>query len=362
MATLQEAWTSTGVLDTVSGGQVLGGTSQFASLPPAGMAVVTSIDVMTGARNWSHDLITDVAPGYVIHPPVLVEGQVWTGWSQVSRGPGGWQCGGGFVKLDPETGSREFTWPDQPTALVPYGEALAAAFRPCHSLPSGLVVLDPSQPLSILWRGPAGAQVGRPVLVGELLLTSDAAMLHAFPAAGCGAPECAPLWTVDLGRVVRAVAAGPDGQAVVLAGPADGPTEMLVVDAVDGSVVWQAVTGGAGAELAVGGDTVYVAGGDQVQAYDAAGCGATTCEPVWTAALPSPVSANLAIAGGVVYAASSDGTVTARAAAGCGATTCEPIAQVSVPGQPTDLVVSNGRLLVGQGRGVTAVITAFAPS
>lgn len=105
-----------------------------------------------------------------------------------------------------------------------------------------------------------------------------------------------------------------------------------------------------------------MAAGDALQAYPAAGCGAPDCLPTWEASLPTTVSASLAVAGGLVYVGTADGTVGAYDAGGCGAAACAAVAQVDVAASPTDIVVSGGRLFVGQGRGLGADITAFAPA
>ncbi|MBN2624106.1 MAG: PQQ-binding-like beta-propeller repeat protein [Acidimicrobiales bacterium] len=364
VGTLTEIWTAGGVLDSVYGGHVLGGTDRMnTSLPPTGSAYVTSLDAGTGALNWRHDLQEYVGTrnaAQVTAPPVVVGDQVWTGWYQLYY-DGYWRCKVGMAKLDLATGERTFTWPDGPRAFVPYGEQVAASFQPCSGTSAPLAVLDPAQPLSVLWQG-TGASVSRPVLVGERLLTDGATTLQAYAAEGCGAGECAPQWTADLGITVEAVAAGQGDQALVLGRASGGPTELVAVDTTDGSIAWRAVAGGTVGRLAVAGSTVYVAAGDALQAYPTAGCGAPECLPTWEASLPTTVSASLAVAGGLVYVGTTDGAVGAYDAGGCGAASCAAVAQVDVAASPTDVVVSGGRLFVGQGRGLGADITAFAPA
>ena len=60
------------------------------------------------------------------------------------------------------------------------------------------------------------------------------------------------------------------------------------------------------------------------------------------------VTTDIVGAGGVIYALSQDGTVSAFDAKGCGAPSCPPVAQVSLGGQPTGtLIVASGHLYAG---------------
>jgi hypothetical protein len=83
-----------------------------------------------------------------------------------------------------------------------------------------------------------------------------------------------------------------------------------------------------------------------------------------SAALPDAVAANLAVAGGVLYAGASDGTVTAFDAAGCGSPACGAVVTIAAGGVPEALVVSGGRpyVSVPGSLGGTGSVTAFAPA
>jgi outer membrane protein assembly factor BamB len=48
-----------------------------------------------------------------------------------------------------------------------------------------------------------------------------------------------------------------------------------------------------------------------VTALPAAGCGAPTCEPLWSVTVPGAVSSTPVIEGGTLYVGSSTGTLTA---------------------------------------------------
>jgi outer membrane protein assembly factor BamB len=85
------------------------------------------------------------------------------------------------------------------------------------------------------------------------------------------------------------------------------------------------------------------------------GCGVSTCPPPWTGTpTDSPVTEQPAVANGVAFVGTADGTVLAYAARGCSApfSACQPIwsddVGSEITGAPT---VSEGRLYVGTSDG-----------
>jgi hypothetical protein len=81
----------------------------------------------------------------------------------------------------------------------------------------------------------------------------DLTTLSDFPLAGCGAADCSPTWTLDLGSPVTTVAAVAGGSTVfVLRG-----TDLVAVDRATGTIAWTAPLDGAATGLAVTDDTVY---------------------------------------------------------------------------------------------------------
>ncbi len=154
----------------------------------------------------------------------------------------------------------------------------------------------------------SAANTGSPAIANGVIYIANET-LYAFDAAGSakcsGTPKvCAPLWT---------------------AATSDFPTYSAP---------------------AVANGTVYVGSwGSKLYVFDAAGsrnCSATAtakrCTPLWTATTPSSIGGTPAIAYGVVYTVSADGTLSAFSAAGstkCSATatakTCTPL-WTSAPG------------------------------
>ncbi len=187
---------------------------------------------------------------------------------------------------------------------------------------------------------------------GVLYVGSQDHKLYAFDQYGgsgtcSGSPKtCTPLWTAATGGVIGesspAVANG-----VVYIGSADG--KLYAFDAAGGSTtcsgspktctpLWTGATGGAiqGSPTVVNG-VVYVGSNDyKLYAFDAAGgsgrCSGTpkTCTPLWTAATGGVVTPSPAVAGGVVYVGSDDGTLYAFDAAG-GSSTCSGTPKTCTP-------------------------------
>ena len=94
---------------------------------------------------------------------------------------------------------------------------------------------------------------------------------------------------------------------------------------------------------------------------NAAGCGAATCEPLWSAAIDgTTIAAQPAVSGdgedAVVFVGTSGGTVAAVAATGCGYDICDaPLWQASVGAAVTGApAVSAGAVVVGTASGQVA--------
>ena len=180
-------------------------------------------------------------------------------------------------------------------------------------------------------------------------------------AAGCGAPTCAPLWTAQLpGAAGQTSAAGAFAYALV---PFSTPATLVALDRATGAVAWTAgfpdLWPGS---MTLADGAVHVVSDGALSTFDAAGCGAPTCSPMWTADLGGAAAGGVISGGGLVFQGLADGRVVAFDAAGCGAATCSPLATVTVAGTPRGLVVDGGRLFVTSTSGSTSSVTAFAPA
>lgn len=128
----------------------------------------------------------------------------------------------------------------------------------------GLHILDVATG-AVAWTGQAGSGLaGNFVVTDDVILvaTKDQRLL-AFPANGCGAATCSPLWDAALGAGTH--------------------------------------------RLAAGGDVVFVAAGAEIQAFAVGGCGAATCAPL------APLVAGSEITGGPIV---HEGRVVVGTAAG----------------------------------------------
>jgi outer membrane protein assembly factor BamB len=128
------------------------------------------------------------------------------------------------------------------------------------------------------WRGTwtIDAPKRTPALANGRLYAGTDFGLAVYDAAGCGAPACAPLW--ETGPL-------PSGEG--------SPGQALQQAAVAGDVVFVPV----------------MADGLQARlvAFDADGCGAPRCEPIWGVDLPGRVIGELAISGGHIYVPTEQG-------------------------------------------------------
>jgi outer membrane protein assembly factor BamB len=150
--------------------------------------------------------------------------------------------------------------------------------------------------------------------------------LEAAPVAGCGALDCSPSWRMQVG-----VNNAPSGSSYWYGSFGDGPLvadglvftgpqqkgQPLVAVRTTGcsqtcAPVWSApLEGGVSGVPADSGGVLYVAEGPVVAAYRAAGCGATTCGPIWTTSFRGigVVNATPAVGGGRVVTPTADGMV-----------------------------------------------------
>jgi outer membrane protein assembly factor BamB len=190
------------------------------------------------------------------------------------------------------------------------------------------------------WQAALGELVfsSSPAVVGGVLyIGSMDGTLWAYPAEGCGADLCeTPLWqSTNLTQILDSPTVA-DG--VVYIGSQTSPdSNDGLLSAFDahgcGAAIceplWQ---GAAGKESilesspAVGGGFVYVGAFDgKLYAFDAHGCGRALCRPVWTGATGGTIESSPTVVGGVVYIGSDDGKLYAFAAGGCGRAACRPL-------------------------------------
>jgi outer membrane protein assembly factor BamB len=175
---------------------------------------------------------------------------------------------------------------------------------------------------------PAG--LGSPAIADGLLYVNSASgRLYVFPAAGCGARACPPLW---IGQTATQIGTGSPAIAdgFVYMGVDQG---LAVFDAAGcGQTACQPIWTGAHGfdEFAFGtpavwNGKVYLGIGTTLTVFDAAGCGQATCGPLFTidaSGSQAEIDSSPAVAGGVVYVGENSMKVFAGNASGCGRTSC----------------------------------------
>ncbi len=176
------------------------------------------------------------------------------------------------------------------------------------------------------------------------------------PVRSCGPNfDLCPTWQAAPGPAGVPVLSD-DGTTVYA-----GDREVVAFDAATGAERWRSATTTRENAPALAGGLLFAGsadpGSDRLQVFAADGCGAATCAPLWSAALPSvtgEIGAILqpAVAGGLVFVAGDGGLLAAFDAAGCGAATCEPLwthdVGSAITGAPA---VSNGQVYVGTADG-----------
>jgi outer membrane protein assembly factor BamB len=187
------------------------------------------------------------------------------------------------------------------------------------------------------------------VYVGsQTSFNSNNGKLNAFAAAGCGKPVCKPLWRGDAGPTPPA-AAPTVADGVVYTTTYNG--HLFAFDANGcGQKLCQPLwvgkmKGFSTSTPTVHDGVVYVGtydtrgqfqGGGRLYAFSAAGCGASTCKPLWygsmddkrdLGAFDTPTYSN-----GLVFVTSEIGKISAFHAEGCGAQVCNPLWQAKTEG------------------------------
>jgi outer membrane protein assembly factor BamB len=294
--------------------------------------------------------------------------------------------------------------PDEIRGWPQFGrDAAHTGFNPRETL----ITPDNVATLARAWHRPYGAirfsDAGPVVADGRVFAGSANGTIMAFDAHPCGTPNCEPLWVEHSRFSIDVTPAYARGRLYV----GSASTLLRVLDATNGDLLWQAKTGrearptvagdrlyagstwglsafdarGRGREVrrplwvsgrvgqfsavAVSGGFAYASmigdTGGELQVYDADGCGATLCQPVWRGTTGGGVLASPAVSGGVVFVGGLDNRLHAFDADGCGSDTCTPLWSAPLrrgftPGA-TEVSVANGTVYVG---GFDGRLYAFA--
>jgi outer membrane protein assembly factor BamB len=335
---------------------------------------VTALTASDGSTVWERQL-TAGQPAIVAASPNSRFGDLLSsGYLALVGG----QCVAGHGDLNPDDGSGDVATDGLLLSPAVTSESVVVRTSiqsPCSSSAMSLRASDLESGAG-LWSASLASNARPPVFMptvadGRVYVTG-VETLSAYRLNGCGAATCAPVWSTNLGinADVSTPVAGNEQVFVVASDGSEFDGQLIALAAGTGAEQWRANLDwsrpllNAQPMIAVAGNTVYVTtgtpGGDNLlRAYHAGGCGAATCDPVWTATLedsPSPPT----VAGGVVYVGTT-GVIHAYDAAGCGAAACSPMVDIPVQGWAGNLSVSDGKLFAAGGGWVTA-FTPEAPT
>lgn len=212
---------------------------------------------------------------------------------------------------------------------------------------------------------------GGPNLAGGLVYISALDGLDAYNANGCGTLDCAAVWTYSGLRFEQgstpAIASGD-----LYAGGTDSSDQnakLIVLNAQNGTLLWSfadpnnTVTGVPSSPVVDNGLVFINMPGPGSQttlfAFNANGCGAATCSPLWSATNYGG-SEDLAAANGVVYVGSQDDYLYAFNEGGCGSATCAPLWKGQAPRPVTGApAVANGVVYATVQPGTRGAFLAF---
>lgn len=313
-------------------------------------ASASALDAHTGALLWTRDLFDHNGSlfGQSLTAPALVDGELVVGKTIDATH-------GVLYHLDLDTGAVLSSTPSDPVTDVAVAGGVPAVLTRTSTLDKVSWKFD-----AVVTHTSPSDSPGSFAIVGDHLLWSDGDKATGYspdcpanPAGGCSLD-----WSTDLGdRVTQVVAVG-HGQAIYSYGFGN----LAVLDVATGAVRWTASVANAfpAAHIAAVADGVIVVaapnfvGAPQLFAYPAAGCGASSCQPLWSAfgSSPTAMQSPLVAGGDLVWASGelpgdSSWRIHAFPLHGCGAPTCEPIASVPYGEDSGTAIVDDGQLIVG---------------
>ncbi len=158
-----------------------------------------------------------------------------------------------------------------------------------------------------LWSAPIPAVVQTPVIRDGVVYATTGSALYALtlPATPAGgSPQ--PLWAaaVNDGTAPAVTAAGDAyvGSSTSGIGRLEAYAGADCPYGVNCTPAWAGTTGGNLTQApTVAGDVAYAVTADEVFAFPAAGCGADTCAPLWSADLPAAPTAPVTVLGGRLF-------------------------------------------------------------
>jgi len=262
-----------------------------------GNGLLLALDPATGRRLWA----TNLTPGSRSdwwHPPTVAGGRIYLGGTttkiysvDAASGRVVWRSTAGTFGPPAVVGNRVYAADD--------GGALYA-----KDVTNGVN--------RWIGNGRAGGRTSPPSVGGGRVFTvNDEGYVNAYAAAGCGTLRCGTLWQARvpgdwMWRSTPAV-----GKTTIFIG---GDNRLDALDAATGKRRWAGLVDEYNGRLTsptIAHGVIYVgSGGDRLHAFPSAGCGASTCRPIWSVEFhPDPYIDQVhfppAVSHGAVYAAGS---------------------------------------------------------
>jgi outer membrane protein assembly factor BamB len=348
--TLTEIWSRPAQeatsLPIVSDGRAF--VSSFPVTSSAEAGDLLALDTTTGDELWRQTLpAASVANGRFYPSPTLSGSDLRIG------------TGTTFSRYDPATGAllgQVATGQPVHSAIVSGSGVVAMLMLASDSTSPVLHVRDP-QTSALRFRAQIpdlGGARPRPLLSigGDKIYVISAGRIYAFAVAGCGQRTCQPLWVAGQSGTIY----NPPlvvGNTVLV-----GSTDSVSAYRADtGAPLWRHQVGPSPMFLAAADGVVYTTVAGWLSAFDADGCGAPTCDPLWSARLDWTGSPS--IANGVVYVGTLD-AIAMFDADGCGTARCTPIATEPVEGDVLSISVAEGKVFTWTSQPST--IAAYAPA
>jgi len=281
---------------------------------------ITAANVSTLSLAWT---FTDpnINPAFTYNTPSVSDGGLYIMANQDNM----------TYSIDASTGAKR--WGTQfisyPTGSVEPAVVGANLYTTGYYLTSIATTTGATQ-----WLGmPNFPTLDAPTVANGVVYVTTGGSLFAYNATGCGQYSCAPLWTyTDALGGLNGTPAVANGHVYVDAAQ----DKLVVLDAATGKLQWaDTVTSGGMGTPVVDNGMVFIGSSPgssfsaTLDAFSATGCGASTCNPTWTASFGQAFNygtlVSLAVGNGAIFIGSTDWNLYAFAENGCGSSTCAPL-------------------------------------
>jgi len=366
VATLDVAWTAQVDDGPVRSDPVVSGAGLVHVSDDEGVYGLAQSD---GGRRWRRQVVPAGQPDAVVPGPVSTEGdRLHVAW-------GGAPDTGARLELDARTGALRRTagglGVEAITLRSPYVVTAFSGFIEGTLAGTGFGVEGGPRPWGVTLalevapklRAPTGPAVtSTRLFVGIERSWFGTNILGGWDLdPGCATvpvpPQCTPQVTTQLDGLPTGPVVADDERTVYVGTDAG---TLYAIDGATGAVRWRAALGSAIVQQpALTPSTVYVVTADgRLVTLAAGGCGPALCTPTGSTPVAGTPTRAPAVAGGVVYVASTGGTIEAFSATSPGAPLFTDDLGAEITGGPT---IATGRLLLATATGQVVAYTPAPP-